>query len=284
VKPLRALLKTSRPVSWVNTAYPFAAGYVVATGHANWPLLVVGTCYFLVPYNVLMYGINDVFDYESDRRNPRKGGVQGAVLDQRVHQFVIWASIVLNAPFVAWLLLRGNLASAVVLLIVLADVIAYSAPVLRFKERPFLDSASSSLHFVGPLLFALALAGFPGAARPVVLAFFLWGMASHAFGAVQDIAADRAAGIGSVATVIGARRTVRLAAGLYAAASAILLAHTPSAWPVALCGLLYIASVAPYWHITDHTAEQAQAGWKRFMWLNWVTGFVLTVTLLVHVH
>ena len=41
-------------------------------------------------------------------------------------------------------------------------------------------------------------------------AYFLWGAASHAFGAVQDVVADREAGIGSVATVIGARATVRL--------------------------------------------------------------------------
>ena len=37
--------------------------------------------------------------------------------------------------------------------------VAYSAPVLRFKERPVLDSFTSAMHFVGPLLYALVLVG-----------------------------------------------------------------------------------------------------------------------------
>ena len=70
----RQLIGSSRPVSWINTAYPFAAAYLMAGGGIT-PALVVGTLWFLIPYNLLMYGINDVFDYESDLRNPRKGGL-----------------------------------------------------------------------------------------------------------------------------------------------------------------------------------------------------------------
>src|SRR5690606_6648874 len=72
---LRQLVGASRPISWVNTAYPFAAAYLVGGGRLD-AVLLVGTLYFLVPYNLLMYGVNDVFDYESDLRNPRKGGVE----------------------------------------------------------------------------------------------------------------------------------------------------------------------------------------------------------------
>ena len=68
---LRGLVGTSRPLSWINTAYPFAAAYLLAGGD-RWWLMAVATVFFLVPYNLAMYGINDVFDYESDLRNPRK--------------------------------------------------------------------------------------------------------------------------------------------------------------------------------------------------------------------
>ena len=37
----------------------------------------------------------------------------------------------------------------------------------------------------------------------VLAAFFAWGAASQAFGAVQDVRADRSAGIASIATVLG---------------------------------------------------------------------------------
>ena len=52
-----------------------------------------------------MYGINDVFDYESDLRNPRKGGAQGAVLTPRMHRPTLWAAGLSCAPFVAYLVL-----------------------------------------------------------------------------------------------------------------------------------------------------------------------------------
>ena len=74
---VRTLVLASRPVSWINTAFPFAAAYLLTTREIDL-VLVVGTIYFLVPYNLAMYGINDVFDYESDLANPRKGGVEGA--------------------------------------------------------------------------------------------------------------------------------------------------------------------------------------------------------------
>ena len=76
---LRLLLLSSRPLSWVNTAFPFAVAYFVVTQRIDWPLMV-GALFFLIPYNFLMYGINDVYDYESDVRNPRKGGAEGALL------------------------------------------------------------------------------------------------------------------------------------------------------------------------------------------------------------
>ena len=64
---MKDVLAASRPSSWINIAYPFAAGYLVATGGRVDLALVVGTLYFLVPSNLLMYGVNDVFDYASDR-------------------------------------------------------------------------------------------------------------------------------------------------------------------------------------------------------------------------
>jgi len=83
VRTLGQLLVSSRPLSWINTAFPFGAAYLLTTGRLDLAFWV-GTIYFLIPYNLAMYGINDVFDYESDLRNPRKGGVEGALLDPRI--------------------------------------------------------------------------------------------------------------------------------------------------------------------------------------------------------
>ena len=283
MKTMQQILVSSRPLSWVNTAFPFAAAYLLTVGHVD-VVFVVGTIYFLIPYNLAMYGINDVFDYESDLRNPRKGGVEGAVLDRSLHRPTLIAVIVTNVPFLVFLVIVGNLASWIVLAVSVFAVLAYSAPKLRFKERPVIDSITSSTHFVSPAVYGLALAGamFTPQLVLVLAAYFVWGMSSHAFGAVQDVLADRAGGIGSVATVIGARRTVRLSFFAYLVAGILLFG---SSWPGPLGAVLalpYAANVLPFWNITDAEAESANAGWRRFLGLNYLTGFLVTMLLIAY--
>jgi 4-hydroxybenzoate polyprenyltransferase len=280
---IRALLVSSRPLSWVNTAFPFAAAYLLTTGRVDLTL-VLGTIFFLVPYNLAMYGINDVFDYESDLRNPRKGGVEGALLDPGMHRPTIIASIVTTVPFVVYLVAVGSPLSWLVLAISLFAVVAYSAKGLRFKERPFLDSVTSSTHFVSPAVYGLVLAGatFTPQLWAVLGAFFLWGVASHAFGAVQDVVADREGGISSIATVIGAKATVRFAVIAYLAGGVLLLF---SAWPGPLAAILvlpYAAMCAPFWNVSDAESESANRGWRRFLLLNFITGFLVTMLLIWH--
>jgi len=277
---LKALFVSSRPLSWVNTAFPFAAAYILSSGIDL--TLVIGTLYFLVPYNLAMYGINDVFDYESDLRNPRKGGVEGAVLDRSMHRPTLIAVAVTNVPFLVYLVAVGSPLSWLVLAISIFAVIAYSAKGLRFKEKPFLDSITSSTHFVSPAIYGLVLAGavFTPQLWALLGAFFLWGLASHAFGAVQDVIADREGGLASIATVIGARATVRLSVLAYLLAGALLILTT---WPGPLASILalpYAVVCGVYWDITDAAAESANRGWKRFLLLNFVTGFLVTMLLI----
>jgi 4-hydroxybenzoate polyprenyltransferase len=274
------LLASSRPLSWVNTAYPFAAAYLMVTGRIDLTF-VVGTFFFLVPYNVAMYGINDVFDYESDIRNPRKGGVEGAIVKPQFHRAVLWASALLCLPFVAFLLAEGTVASDAVLAVSLFAVVAYSVRGLRFKEIPFLDSLTSSTHFVSPALFAIVLTtGTVNLEQVLVLgAFYAWGLGSHAFGAVQDIVADREGGLRSIATVIGGARTVRFAIACYALAGALLaLTPGPAQW-VAPVALIYIGAIAQWWNVTDAGSADSNRGWKRFLILNFIAGFVVTIAL-----
>jgi 4-hydroxybenzoate polyprenyltransferase len=284
---MREVLAASRPFSWINTAYPFAAGYLLATGGRIDVALVVGTLYFLGPYNLLMYGVNDVFDYESDLRNPRKGGIEGALADpataRAVHRRILWACAVTNVPVLVWLLVLGDAAAAAVLAVVVFLVVAYSAPRLRFKERPVLDSVTSAMHFVGPLWYALVLTDTDLSARtawPVLAAFIAWGIASHAFGAVQDVRADREGGLASVATVLGAHATVVGATVAYLLACVLLLATPWPGWLAALLPIPYAVNTARFWSVRDVDCERAHAGWRVFLWLNLVTGFLVTMLLI----
>ena len=276
-----SLLAASRPVSWINTAFGFAAAYLLTTGRID-ATFIVGTIFFLIPYNVAMYGINDVFDYESDLANPRKGGLQGAVLDRAAHRTTLIAAVALCVPFVVWLILVGNPLSWLVLAVSLFAVAAYSVPGLRFKERPFLDSITSSTHFVSPAVYGLVLAGatWTPALFALLVAFFLWGIGSHAFGAVQDVVPDRIGRIRSVATAIGAAATVRFAMVAWLLSGQLML-FTP--WPGPLAALLvvpYLATAAPYWRVTDAKSAQSNRGWRRFIWINYGVGFLVTMLLI----
>jgi 4-hydroxybenzoate polyprenyltransferase len=280
-RTIRTLFVSSRPISWVNTAFPFAAAYLLATRQID-AVLIVGTIFFLIPYNLAMYGINDVFDYESDLRNPRKGGAHGAVLDRRLHPVTLWAAGLSCLPFMVFLVWVGGPLSWLVLAISLFFVVFYSAPPLRLKEVPFADSVTSSIHFVSPAVYGLVLAGVawtPGLVA-IVVAFALWGVASHAFGAVQDVSADREAGISSIATARGAAWTVRFALVCYALAGLAMLA---SEWPGPLAGVLvipYLVAVWPYRSVSDARSSEATRGWRAFLWINQLAGFGVTLLLI----
>jgi 4-hydroxybenzoate polyprenyltransferase len=280
-KKLSLIFWSSRPISWVNTAFPFAAAYLFMERTIDLTL-IVGTLFFLIPYNLVMYGVNDVFDYESDLRNPRKGGIEGALLPKEIHKSVLWAGAATSLPFIIYLVASGNAASTIWLAVFMFTVVAYSVKHLRFKEIPVLDSITSASHFVGPMVFALSLTntslltpGLPAA----LAAFMLWGMASHAFGAVQDIKADREANIASIATFFGAKTTTRAALVMYVAAGIYLLTLGLPANLVAIATLPYILILLPHVNITDETCESANKGWKRFIYLNFSAGTVVTLVV-----
>ena len=282
MKLVSRLFVSSRPISWINTAFPFAVAYYLSTGTVS-PELVIGTLFFLIPYNLLMYGVNDVFDYESDLTNPRKGGLEGALLEPKYHSATLVLATLSVLPFVFYLMLVGTAVSNITLLAVLFAVVAYSAKYLRFKEIPILDSFTSAIHFLGPLIYGLALAGVSVSSLELVVsiaAFLLWGMASHAFGAIQDIRADREAGISSIATFFGARLTVRLAFAFYLFAG-LALTYLPGRFVFAsLAAVPYLIVTAREFSITDETCEQANRGWKRFIWLNFFAGALVSALLI----
>jgi len=280
LQALKKLFWVSRPISWPNTAYPFAVGYLLTGGNVDLTF-IIGTLYFLGPYNLLMYGINDVFDYESDIKNPRKGGVEGMREERAFHPTVVKAAILTNAPFLLYLLIAGNWAARLTLVIVAFSVVAYSLKGLRFKEKPILDSATSSLHFVGPLLFALSLHDFPTNAWGFVVAFFIWGMASHAFGAVQDIVPDKKGGIASIATFLGAKPTIWFAYLMYYVAAILVFLQGDIYIAIAVVGILYCVNLIPYLRVTEKTSASVNKAWKRFLKLNYIAGFVITMVILI---
>ena len=197
-----------------------------------------------------------------------------------MHRPLLIASAATVIPFALYLFAVGTWASSAALALALFAVVAYSAPPLRFKEVPVVDSVTSSAHFMLPAVVGALIGGYLGLALE---AFFLWGMASHALGAVQDVQSDRAGGLRSVATELGARLTTRSATALYLAAATLCFTLPSPGWAVGLLGLGYVANTVRFWNVTDATSAVVNRAWRVFLWLNYLTGAAVTIAVLASV-
>lgn len=278
---LKELLVVSRPFWWVNTCAPFVVSYFVIAGRVDWTLSI-GVLLFAFGYNLMMYGINDIYDYESDILNPRKTGVDGSVLAKSKHPSLWRWIFVLNIPLLVWLYQVGNPTANTWLTIMLFMVVAYSQKGLRFKEIPFVDSFTSSFHYTSPFIYGGLLVGAKELYIPAYIAFFIWVMANHAFGAIQDITPDRKAGIRSIATELGASKTILLVLTGYVVAAVLPVVFY--GWNALLVSfllapyVLMVARTVPYRR--KDTAPIFGKAWDQFLYYNYFSGFVLTMALL----
>ena len=71
------LFHIARPVLWINTVGPATVGMWLAGDLWTWVALPI-LLWLTLPFNLLIYGLNDVFDQETDAKNPRKGTLEGA--------------------------------------------------------------------------------------------------------------------------------------------------------------------------------------------------------------
>jgi 4-hydroxybenzoate polyprenyltransferase len=198
---LRYLVVLSRPRFWLYLAGPIlvAAAYGAHSLEvALSPSVGLLFVYFLVPANLYLYGINDVFDTDTDQYNPKKGSQEARYRGQRLVSGVILATGLLLIPVAA--VLPPATWGYLLLWAVLATT--YSAPPLRFKARPYLDSLSNGLYVLPGFAAYTALAG-THPPIPAILGAWAWAMAMHTFSAIPDIEPDRAAGIETTATHLG---------------------------------------------------------------------------------
>jgi 4-hydroxybenzoate polyprenyltransferase len=227
------LLRLSRPRFWFYLAGPVVVGaaYGASSVAALFsPVAVALFAYFLLPANVFLYGVNDVFDRDVDETNPKKEEREVRYGGDRLVPALVVLTGALGLAFLPLLPLSG--AVAMVGFLVLGA--EYSAPPFRFKTTPFLDSLSNGLYVLPGVVAYAALAGtWPPVAA--VAGGWLWTMGMHTFSAIPDIEPDRQAGIETTATYLGERRTFWYCAGVWAlAALAFLFVHPALAAPLAI--------------------------------------------------
>ena len=260
----------SRPRFWLYLAGPVIVGVVYGAGSIDeffHPLAVALFLYFLVPANVFLYGVNDIFDVDVDEHNPKKSDDGREVRytgDWKVPAVVV-ASAALGLAFIP--ALPTEAVAGLVGFLVLGT--AYSAPPMRLKTTPVLDSFSNGLYVMPAIVAYGTLAeGFP----PVlaVAGGWVWAMAMHTFSAIPDIEPDRAAGIETTATLLGERWTLVYCGGCWLLAMALMGLVHPFLGGVFLVYPVFVGFV------TFRTIDVDRAYWW-FPALNTLAGMVLAL-------
>ncbi len=214
---LGRLFYISRPVLWVNTVGPAVVGMWLAGSLWNWEALPI-LLWLTLPFNLLIYGVNDIFDRDTDAANPRKGSLEGARISEREVARIRTAVLIANLPFILYFFFGVGASAFVWMAAYAAIFVGYSAPPARFKARPFLDSLSNPA-YAFPLVFVpLALGA--DVPWPAALGLMAWSAAKHTFDAVQDIEEDERSGIQTTAVRLGARGVVAWSGALWAASVA----------------------------------------------------------------
>lgn len=194
-------LKISRPLRWPLLIVPFFVGAFAAdTTNFFWPALAVFAFYFTFPANMLLYGINDIADLESDKKGGHKAGRNLVTPENRwriMNIIILW-----NLPFcVVWLADEMPNPAKLALLGFLFFGIFYSLKPIRAKTKPLLDSLFNVL-YIFPGLFAYGLLEYRFPPWQLIAAAGLWSIAMHAYMSIPKISADKKAGISSVATLL----------------------------------------------------------------------------------
>ncbi|HUS26336.1 MAG TPA: UbiA family prenyltransferase [Nevskiaceae bacterium] len=222
----KRLIIISRPLMGVLSLAVFTSGYLLSGMAISWST-IVGAAFCFLPMGIMICGLNDIADRESDAQNDRKGGAEGAVITKAETRLILWAAILSGlVPIIVFALTERYLAALTILGLALFAY-TYSVPPIRLKTRPILDSFSNGIWILLVLLlgFFVNTTGwsdiqFP--TIPVLITTVLGTTAFHALGALMDYDVDKRVGDNTVAIFLGKRGTALYSFGLFTACLVII--------------------------------------------------------------
>jgi 4-hydroxybenzoate polyprenyltransferase len=150
--------------------------------------------------------MNDVYDYEADKLNPRKPTRDSVEMETEIFPLVKKISWTVAVLLMVSAILTLNPTNILAMGILLFFSYFYSVPPLRFKQWPPMDSVSNGiLYFYAPVLLGASF-GATIFHLPIGVYFITAGvMGIHSFSTIMDYSADQLVGERTFATVLGKR-------------------------------------------------------------------------------
>jgi 4-hydroxybenzoate polyprenyltransferase len=211
------LIQVSRPIVWPVLPLVYALGLHAARAELN-SVAIAQMVLLTFPMNLIGCGLNDIYDYESDRLSSRRRKIWAADVTPEMRPFVLEACVAMMPLVVLGACLTRNRDNFMATVSLVAMAWLYSVPPYRLKERPPLDSLANGLgYFLLPLMMGYSMNGNP---REMPIRYYLLAVCVagvHAIATAADYDADRAAGHRTLATTFGRRSAAALACAAFIA-------------------------------------------------------------------
>jgi len=267
---LRQLLIISRPRFWIYLVWPYLVGSVAAWSWSmdiSRGLFFVRLIYFIRPANLLIYWVNDLYDWDTDFYNPKKNGYEQKISGPEFSFYVKLSIFKRNVPWLLASFFMFPVWALVALGIFVLLGIWYSMPPMRFKVRPWLDSFSNILYIV-PWIVGYFVMWWLSLDWMVIIGACLRAMSMHAYSAIPDIAADTKAWLATIATVCG--RDVMLAICRVWYMLAAMLARHAIGWYSVWWAIVYSWMI-----VWSYYSRSVFTVYRRFPIVNMLVGFGL---------
>jgi 4-hydroxybenzoate polyprenyltransferase len=255
-------VQVSRPIIWSVLPLVYALGLHESYASVGFAA-VLQMLLLSFPMNLVGCGLNDIYDYESDRLSSRRRVIWGAVVRDDDRPLVMRACIAMVPLIVLSAVFTGNWLNIVATVLLVAVAWLYSVPPVRLKERPPLDSLANGLgFFLLPFVMGYSLGADPRVmpVRYYLLALCVAGI--HALASAADYEADRAAGHRTMAVVFGRRTAIAAACAAFFAARLAGEFHTTSvnAYLAVCATITLVATILPIERVIAATCATVFAG------------------------
>lgn len=201
----------SRPRFWMYVLGTYLIG-VISSGNlffydnTTTLLLIAFGIFFLIPANVFIYGVNDIYDYQTDIHNDKKIKYE-SVLPLQKHRNLWNIILSLLIPFLP-LFFMVNGPAKLALIVFLFTGLFYSATPIRAKSKPPLDVLFSAIIYVSPALVGFFITGNLNIDWLAVFSGLIWAFGMQTYSAIPDIDADKKAGVNTLAIMLGEKNAL----------------------------------------------------------------------------
>jgi 4-hydroxybenzoate polyprenyltransferase len=213
---IKRSIRISRPIFWLAPFASYSTGLLLAGvqrgGFEIWELFLA-----TFPLSFSIYFLNDYYDMEYDAKSMRKGGFWGHRLEKKdigwgwnlvfIFLFLAIATALFAFTF--------NILHAILIIVGILLPYLYSAPPIRLKNVPVIDSLTSAGYIFFPFAAAASLGGSWIFLDWRILLAMLIPSAAHAIATIMDHDDDKKVGQKTFSTVIGMRAPAMFSAGIF---------------------------------------------------------------------